>query len=389
MHQLINALTRLLKLQNIEAWNSSSASAGTGLSSSGTERFDPSWRVILDAMSDPALVVDETGVVVHHNPLVADLYPRVRVGSPIALLSREPALLAAIDRARDVDQRIVVNLQDRVPVMRHMSAIISRLAIDEPPAGAPAVLIILRDLTDQEKHAQMRADFIAHASHELRTPLASLRLIVETLQGAGREDDHKRERFLSMMLVQATRMSRLIDDLLSLNRVEMNAHLPPRGSVELSELLDTVVQSLEPLARASNINLHLANELSLVSVRGDREDLLQVFQNLVQNAVRYGRNQGNVWVNVAAVVAAGRGAGADASHVRVRVTDDGIGIEPEHLPRLTERFYRVSAVDSRAKGGTGLGLAIVKHILTRHRADLDIESTFGEGSTFTVTFKRL
>ncbi|MGI9424140.1 MAG: ATP-binding protein, partial [Hyphomicrobiaceae bacterium] len=329
----------------------------------GNEAGHPSWQAMLDALSDPALVLDEAGTVVHHNPPVVDLYPRVNIGSDVTLLSREPALLAAIEKARLADERIVVPLHDRVPVIRRMSAIISRIDILRPTPGSPLILVVLRDLTDQESHAQMRADFIAHASHELRTPLASLRVIVETLLGPAREDPQKRERFLSMMLDQATRMAQLIDDLLSLSRVEMRAHVPPRGEVEVSDLLGTVVQSLEPLAESNGISLTLDNPLGQVFVRGEHEELAQVFQNLIQNAIRYGRDGGSAVVTVSRDI----DRGARTSRIRIAVRDDGVGIAPEHIPRLTERFYRVSAVDSRAKGGTGLGLAIVKHIVTRHR----------------------
>ena len=210
-------------------------------------------------------------------------------------------------------------------------------------------------------------------------------MIVETLQGPARDDPQKRERFLSMMLDQATRMAQLIDDLLSLSRVEMRAHLPPRGVVELSGLLDTVVRSLEPLAESLQIALALENPLGQVYVRGEREELAQVFQNLIQNAIRYGRDGGEATITLER--AAKRGSGP--SHILIRVRDNGIGIAPEHIPRLTERFYRVSAADSRAKGGTGLGLALVKHIVTRHRGQLDISSELNQGSTFTVSLDEL
>ena len=380
---LLYPLLRKFARQPIQFVRSRSANRAASSAISGEDRDEPNWRAVLDAMADPALVLDGSGTVLHHNPLVADFYPRVRVGQDITLLSREPALLAAIDQARHSDERTVVHLHDRVPVTRRMSAFISRIGTDEPQSGSSAILVVLRDLTDQEKHAQMRSDFIAHASHELRTPLASLKLIVETLQGPARQDPDKRERFLSMMLVQAKRMAQLIDDLLSLSRIEMRVHLPPRGTVELTELLETVVQSLEPLAEAHKVSLQLNSEAGPVFVRGEREELAQVFQNLVQNAISYGKSGGETKV----VVSRTKAVVNRAASIHVAVTDDGIGIAPEHIPRLTERFYRVSAVDSRAKGGTGLGLAIVKHIVMRHRADLDISSELGQGSTFKVSFE--
>jgi len=347
---------------------------------------EPDWRALLDAMADPAVVLDDTGTVVYHNPLVADLYPRVRIGNSITLLSREPDLMRAIEQVRISDERVVIDLYDRVPVKRRMSAFVSRIDVKEYATGVPVILIVLRDLTDQQRHAQMRADFIAYASHELRTPLASLQAIVETLQGAAREDPEKRERFLSMMLAQSERMSQLVDDLLCLSRVEMNAHLRPRDHIDIAEVLNSVVKTLEPLAEAHHVDLVLKNTLSRAMVRGDQEELSQVFQNLVQNAIRYGRSSGKVRVVVKRKKPR---ANNRRCRICVSVIDNGFGIAAEHIPRLTERFYRVSAVDSRAKGGTGLGLAIVKHIVTRHRADLDIKSELGRGSTFTVAIDEI
>ena len=364
----------------------SSAEAETSESATSLEASgETQWNVVIDAMSDPAVVLDETGIVVHHNPQVVDLYPRVRIGSPVTMLSREPDLLSAIDSVRETNERFTVQLHDRVPVTRRMSAIITRINVEDPPPGAPAILIMLRDLTDQEQYAQMRTDFIAHASHELRTPLASLKLIVETLQGPAREDPEKRERFLSMMLVQATRMSQLIDDLLSLSRVEMTAHLLPRDILEVSELAEAVMQSLEPLAEAQNIALKFVSIDGPVNIRGDREEIAQVLQNLVQNAIRYGQPDGNAELSITR----DKDPTTGQRKVRISVKDDGIGIPAEHIPRLTERFYRVSAVDSRAKGGTGLGLAIVKHIITRHRGEIEVTSEVGKGSTFTVILDSL
>jgi two-component system, OmpR family, phosphate regulon sensor histidine kinase PhoR len=348
-------------------------------------RADRSWRSVIDAMAEPAIALDAAGLVVHHNPLVADLFPRVRTGQPLSHLTRSPELLEAVDRARGAEGRIVVQLQDRVPVQRRVSAIVTALAVEGTAEGSPALLVVFRDVTDQEKLAQMRADFIAHASHELRTPLASLRGYVETLQGAARDDSAARERFLAIMATQASRMTRLIDDLLTLSRVEMRVHVPPRGVVELNEVIGFVAQTLEPLAEANEVTLKLAPLPAPAHVRGEREELVQVFQNLVQNAIKYGRKGGTVEIQI------GREPprAGHAQRLAVAVSDDGPGIASEHLPRLTERFYRVSAAVSREKGGTGLGLAIVKHIVSRHRGELKIASTVGVGSTFTVLLNEL
>jgi two-component system, OmpR family, phosphate regulon sensor histidine kinase PhoR len=231
----------------------------------------------------------------------------------------------------------------------------------------------------------MRADFIANASHELRTPLASLRGFVETLQGPARDDPKARERFLGLMAQQASRMTRLIDDLLSLSRAEMRVHLPPRGIVELNETCGFVVQTLEPVAQAARCTVTLERLPTPALIQGEREEIVQVLQNLLHNAIKYGTEGGKVDMAIVRVAE----AGTPRTRLGIAITDNGPGIAPEHLPRLTERFYRASVANSRDKGGTGLGLAIVKHIVNRHRGDLKIQSVLGVGSTFQVTFDAL
>jgi two-component system phosphate regulon sensor histidine kinase PhoR len=345
---------------------------------------DTSWRAVINAMPDPALALDAEGMVVHHNPSIVDLFPRVRIGQPITSVSRSPELLAAVEqRDRGADSFTVVELKDRVPVERRVSAIVTPFDFKDTAEGNPVLLVTFRDITDQEKLAQMRADFIAHASHELRTPLASLRGFVETLQGPARNDEAAREKFLGIMASQAARMTRLIDDLLSLSRIEMHVHVPPRGIVDLNEVVNFVTQSLEPVARSEGIKLEFERLPGAANVRGDREELVQVAQNLLQNAIKYGKAGGGQ-----AKARILREPSLRPGHTRIAlvISDNGLGIRPEHLPRLTERFYRVSTQASREKGGTGLGLAIVKNVVTRHRGELKIASTLGEGSTFTVLF---
>jgi two-component system phosphate regulon sensor histidine kinase PhoR len=228
------------------------------------------------------------------------------------------------------------------------------------------------DLTPLRRVDEMRADFVANASHELRTPLAALSGFIETLQGPARDDPAARERFLGIMQAQAYRMARLIDDLLSLSRIELNAHLRPDKEVELVSIIRQVVDGLQTLARDRDIEVRVSAPERLI-VRGDRDELLRVFENLVENALKYAGSGKHVDISVAE---------ASPREARVAVRDYGPGIAPEHLPRLTERFYRVDVVQSRSEGGTGLGLALVKHILNRHGGRLTIESVFGEGATF-------
>jgi two-component system phosphate regulon sensor histidine kinase PhoR len=268
-----------------------------------------------------------------------------------------------------------------VPVDRWYQAHVAPLRLGQAPADAhpDLVLMTIRDLTQLRRMEEMRADFVANASHELRTPLATLSGFIETLQGSAREDSAARERFLGIMKQQATRMARLIDDLLSLSRIELNAHLRPDTAVDLVAIVRQVADALQTLARDRDVEVVVAAPAEPVMVAGDRDELVRVFENLVENALKYGAAGKRVEIAVTRDATSGR-----AGETAVSIKDFGPGIAPEHLPRLTERFYRVDVALSRAEGGTGLGLAIVKHILNRHLGRLDIDSRLGEGATFTV-----
>jgi len=240
------------------------------------------------------------------------------------------------------------------------------------------VLMTFHDLTPLRRVEEMRADFVANASHELRTPLAALLGFIETLQGSAREDSKARARFLAIMQEQARRMARLIDDLLSLSRIELNAHRRPDTPVGLAPIVRQVADGLETLARDRGVTVNIDNA-NAMSVLGDHDELVRVFENLVENALKYGAAGRRVDIKL------GQGSSAEGEpEAQVSVRDYGPGIAPEHLPRLTERFYRVDVTESRAQGGTGLGLALVKHILNRHRGRLTIESAPGAGAVFTV-----
>jgi two-component system phosphate regulon sensor histidine kinase PhoR len=224
----------------------------------------------------------------------------------------------------------------------------------------------------------MRADFIANASHELRTPLASLSGFIDTLLGPARDDAEARARFLAIMKTQATRMARLIDDLLSLSRVELTEHMHPETPVDLVPVVRQVVDGLQTLALDRKVEIKIAQPNAPVMVAGDRDELTRVFENLAENALKYGAGGKRVEIAFA------ERTSPDGAEALVSVRDYGPGIAAEHIPRLTERFYRVDVAQSRAEGGTGLGLALVKHILNRHRGKLNIESAAGQGATFTV-----
>jgi two-component system phosphate regulon sensor histidine kinase PhoR len=338
---------------------------------------DTLWRAVVDAVPEGAIMLGQSGQVLHANRLAADLFGPGRRGGHITTLVRDPELLAAVEQALATRQPVVVELHARVPVERRLLMMLAPLNHAGSATG-PVLLIAIRDLTEQDRLARMRADFVANASHELRTPLASLRGFVETLQGAAKDDPQARDRFLAVMSEQAQRMTRLIDDLLSLSRVEMREHLTPAGQVELNETAAHVIQTLQPIASAAGASIALSELPTPAIIRGDRDEIVQLLQNLIQNALKYGKPGGRVDVEIAHEPQ----TGGRAARFVLSVSDDGAGIAPEHLPRLTERFYRVNVAASREKGGTGLGLAIVKHILNRHRGELIIRSKLGQGSTF-------
>lgn len=336
---------------------------------------------ILQAIPDPAVLLSASGLIVSFNGKAGSYYSGLRQGSHISVCIRHPEVLEAVSAVASGSEPLTVMFSERVPVERRVEASLARLrSLQMSRQAEVLVLMCLRDLTEQERINQMRSDFIANASHELRTPLASVVGFIETLQGPARDDVEARERFLEIMGEQAARMSRLIDDLLSLSRVEMNVHLLPNAQVDVSETVRYVADTLEPLARESDVELDLDVPSEPVLVQGDRDELVQVFQNLVQNAIKYGHDGGKTKIQVSKTAP----IDGQLGKVSVTVADSGPGISPEHIPRLTERFYRVDEGSSRKKGGTGLGLAIVKHVVNRHRGELKITSEKDKGSKFTV-----
>jgi len=268
-----------------------------------------------------------------------------------------------------------VEFSQRVPIDRWFVAHVRSLGA----ASSGMLLLVFHDLTPVHRAEIMRADFIANASHELRTPLAALSGFIDTLLGPARDDADARARFLAIMKTQATRMARLIDDLLSLSRVELTEHMHPETPVDLFPIVRQVVDGLQTLAQDRNVEIKIAQPSDGVMVAGDRDELTRVFENLVENALKYGANGKRVDIGFSDAVSPD-----GAVETLVTVHDYGPGIAAEHIPRLTERFYRVDVSQSRAEGGTGLGLALVKHILNRHRGKLVIESEAGQGATFTV-----
>ncbi|MGH7111547.1 MAG: ATP-binding protein, partial [Stellaceae bacterium] len=347
----------------------------------GARRQLAAAEAILAALPDPLIVLDERRRIVRVNRAARTLLGPLAETRDLATALRDPAVLAAADAVLRGAESRAVDLV--VPAARELRARLARIAPDAPDGAAAA--LVLHDITGTRQTERLRSDFIANASHELRTPLAALAGFIETLRGPARDDPEARERFLAIMQQQAARMTRLVDDLLALSRVELNEHVPPQGRVALAPLLREIADALELRAGARDMRIVLRLPPDLPEVIGEREELVQVFQNLLDNALKYGRAGSTVTLAAETVTrAAVEGV---VPFVAVAVRDEGEGIARAHWPRLTERFYRVDPARSRALGGTGLGLAIVKHTLNRHRGFLEIDSTEGVGSVFTVLLR--
>ena len=335
---------------------------------------------LIQALPSPVLLLSGDIRVIAANASALITLPNLKVGGPLALTLRDPNVLDAVRRVGAGGDTETVTWRDRVPIERTFEVTVAPLVAHDYP---DTVVLTLSDLTEARRIERMRAEFVANASHELRTPLASLLGFVETLQGPARDDVRARERFLGIMADQARRMARLVDDLLSLSRIEQKRHIRPSAPVDLSNLTAHVAETLAPMAKESGIGVKLAIQPS-VTVTGDRDELVRVVENLIENAIKYGC-PGPSGGAACAASAIEVSVAAHAGQGQLTVRDHGDGIAPEHLPRLTERFYRIDAGQSRAKGGTGLGLALVKHVVAHHRGRFTFDSVLGRGSVFSVT----
>jgi len=325
---------------------------------------------VVERLPDPLLVLDEDRSLRRANSAA-----RAAFGADMPAVLRHPDLRGAIDRAFASGMPQTAEVTLPVPVPREVHAAV--VPMDPPIAEGGSAVLVLSDRTRERAVERMRADFVANVSHELRTPLASLIGFIDTLRGPAADDPPAQQRFLGIMGEQAARMNRLIDDLLSLSRIELIEHQAPSGIVELPGLISRLVAAFEPRLQERSVKLDVRVPRDLPPVTGDADQLMQVLQNLLDNAVKYGRPGGTVRLEIALAPGARGG-------VTLTVADQGTGIPRDHLPRLTERFYRVDTGRSRAAGGTGLGLAIVKHIVNRHRGQLSIESEEGIGTTVNV-----
>ncbi|HEV2362993.1 MAG TPA: ATP-binding protein [Caulobacteraceae bacterium] len=369
------------------------------------------FETMLDAFPDPILLVaggeeadQSSRRFLFANRAAREILPIERDEGPLATAIRAPAVLMAVEKALWARTEEQATYRSGGPQDRIWRA--AALPIGGTTAGAgPLALLSLRDDTEAVRVERMRADFLANASHELRTPLASLTGFIETLRGSARDDAAAREKFLAIMQGEAERMRLLIEDLLRLNQIERDEHLPVSGRVDLGQAVQETLDALAPLAAERKIDFAVSfpapGEATIV---GDKHQVLRVIGNLVENAIKYSPDGGRVRLvasggldTAAAMAAEGDGVprhsllspdfAVDATYGALRVSDDGPGIAKVHLPRLSERFYRIEGQKGGRRAGTGLGLAIVKHIMRRHRGGFSVASTEGEGATFSVCFR--
>jgi two-component system phosphate regulon sensor histidine kinase PhoR len=328
------------------------------------------------AVPDAMIIFGSDGATVHANEAAVAAFGPFTAGLPLQRKFRAPEMQELIgDLLAGVADSSTVDYVERVPIER-----VFRVAATRIHGNDALFVLVFKDQSDTRRIDRMRADFIANASHELRTPLASIAGFIETLRGPARDDTKARDHFLTIMQEQTGRMARLIDDLLSLSRLEMKPFLAPGSEVDVRETVESVIDALGPMARDVGVEVVRDFPDGPLTVAGDRDELFQVFENLLENACKYGQSGQRVVVSISGPEQGSEGETA------VGFRDFGPGIAAEHIPRITERFYRVDVEASRGQKGTGLGLAIVKHILTRHNARLSIKSEIGKGSAFVVHF---
>ena len=333
---------------------------------------------ILAGVPLPSLLIAQDERVAAMNEPAQQMFGSGGMGRHYIAVLRQPALLDCVEETLRLRQRRTI---------RYLTTDLSREAtyqVTASPVGEgenSGILVCFEDITEREQAGQIRRDFVANVSHELKTPLTALLGFIETLKGPARDDAAARERFLTIMGREAERMNRLVSDLLSLSRVESEERMRPGDRVDVVALVQNSVVTLRPMAEEAGVTLEVTGHDQPVEVQGDSDQLVQVFTNLIENAIKYGASGGKVEVRVtySERELAFRGPG-----IRIDIQDWGEGFDPVHIPRLTERFYRVDNHRSREMGGTGLGLAIVKHIVNRHRGRFRIESQPGKGSTFSV-----
>lgn len=335
---------------------------------------------ILEALIEPALLLDGSGRVQIANEAARERLGVWVIGRSYVSVLRQPSLLGPVEDAFSAAKPGSARFTHSSGQVETLFEV--RVTPLAPNGRVENVLLVFRDLSEAHAGESMRRDFVANVSHELKTPLTAVSGFIETLIGPARDDAKARERFLGMMAQETARMNRLVGDLLSLSRLEGQSRKRPTETVDLAALVTETLSTLRPGAQAQGVEL-VTDMPACAKAPADRDQIIQVVTNLIENGIKYGKRPGTVTLTLRHIAREPVVKGP-AWHLAVR--DDGAGIAPEHLPRLTERFYRVDTGRSRAEGGTGLGLAIVKHIVNRHRGRMRIDSEAGQGTEVSVTF---
>jgi two-component system phosphate regulon sensor histidine kinase PhoR len=334
---------------------------------------------ILNELHEPLLLLDEERQILFMNKSAKTLFGEGYIGRNFVRLLRNGEVMQAISSVIETRKEVSVKVSLEFPVNGVFDFKVVSLASEKPESRLIGVLI--KDLTDLAKAEQMRTDFVANVSHELRSPLTALSGFIETIKGPAKDDAPARDRFLTLMEREASRMVRLITDLLSLSKVEARQNQRPSDIVDMVALIKRVVATLSNSAAKENRRIHMQIEGKPNHILVFEDGITQVLINLIENAIKYSGPDSEISISMRAN---SHVAGFTGRVLSISVQDQGDGIPREHIPRLTERFYRVDTHRSRDKGGTGLGLAIVKHIVSQHRGRLQISSQEGKGSIFTV-----
>jgi two-component system phosphate regulon sensor histidine kinase PhoR len=375
----------------------------SGPSAQTEEDYLAAQANLADTIQDAVVMLDQRERVIYANPRARELLKIKNLGRPLSTYVREPGIRSVIQKALlgQATEAVTYHVED--PTDRHIRLMASPFTLDISDPPRPMALVFFYDVTEYMLAHTQRADFLANASHELKTPIASLLGYIETLRGHAKDDPKAQEKFLGIMQSQAERMQRLIDDLLSLRRIEQIQHIAPHETADLYLSAKAAIEAVEPLAKKRGVTIKLQGERE-APVTGQQDELIQLVLNLLDNAVKISESKTDItlsierqesWQPGQAFLETDFSANAgnrrivspvrtDQAHFVLRLRDQGPGFARDHLPRLGERFYRIAGDLSSKEKGTGLGLAIVKHITRRHRGGLLIQSALGEGTEFTV-----
>lgn len=346
------------------------------------QRANLNIEKILEAIPSPLILVDQQGKITFANANSELLLPKIlKVGNHISSTFRSPIFLETLEKVLTQNENIKLNFDANTPILKHIEVHFVQLPLDSYSRTGGTILMSLVDQSESKMVDQMRSDFVSNASHELRTPLASIIGFIETIKGHAKSDKENRELFLSLMHDQAIRMQRLVDDLLSLSKLELQEKSPPLKTCNVNKIINKITESFLPLAKKYKVKLVNNLPSNITNIIGDETQIHQLFSNLIENSLKYSGEKSTVKVEL---IKKQKNIKIKNNMIGIQIVDNGKGIPAEHIYRLTERFYRVNEDLSRQRQGTGLGLSIVKHILNRHQGELIIESKINEGSKFTV-----